>query len=303
MPRRDGLGLYWRRRAGPRSLDGNTYSAKEHEPAYTAPPPRTLRLCPSSFHPFPPLSLPTAPHLRLHLLLLMDVVTTTPPPPAPPADAVVPTAVPPPGTDGRRRDGRAPTAARPPTIELAWHATADGSCRWTVGATTVTAAVIGPADCPPARQVPDAATLAVTVRSAAAGAATPGGRLVASVRAGGGAVEAVGGGGGGVSADPAGTPGWDAVVADRAAEGRLAAALQTVVRLSAHPRAAISVAVHVVTSGGGGWRRRCSTRRPPRSSTRGYPCGGCWRRGAWRRAPAPPPWTLSIAMAAAAGCG
>lgn len=52
--------------------------------------------------------------------------------------------------------------------------------------------------------------------------------------------------------DPAGAPSWDAVVADRAAEGRLAAALQAVVLLSAHPRAAISVAVHVVTAGGGG---------------------------------------------------
>lgn len=182
----------------------------------------------------------------------MDVIATPASPPALPADAAVPTAVPPPGTDGRRRDGRAPAAARSPTIELGWHATADGSCRWTVGATTVTAAVVGPAECPPARQVPDAATLAVTVRSAAAGAAAPGGRLVASVRAGGGGAEGLGGGCGGGGGDLAGAPDWDAVVADRAAEGRLAAALQAVVRLSAHPRAAISVAVHVVTAGGGG---------------------------------------------------
>lgn len=114
----------------------------------------------------------------------MEVTTAAAAAPASPA-AVVPTAVPPPGTDGRRRDGRAAATARAPTIELGWHATADGSCRWSLGATTVTAAVIGPADCPPARQVPDAAVLAVTVRSAAAAAGTPGGRLVASVRAGG----------------------------------------------------------------------------------------------------------------------
>ncbi|GAB0496572.1 hypothetical protein MMPV_007885 [Pyropia vietnamensis] len=178
----------------------------------------------------------------------MDVVRAVASPPAASA-GVVPTAVPPPGTDGRRRDGRAPSTVRAPTIELGWHATADGSCRWTVGATTVTAAVVGPADCPPARQMPDAVTLAVTVRSAAAAAGAPGGRLVASVRAGGGRV---GGEMGGGVADPAGVPSWDAVVADRAAEGRLAAALQAVVLLSAHPRAAISVAVHVVTAGGGG---------------------------------------------------